>query len=443
MTALAQREHHCFISYASEDLPLARDLAAWLTAAGLQVWLDQDRLGAGAPVLDELTRQIWNARAFLLVLTEAALAKHYVKHEVDVACQEQVTQPGFSLLAVRTDPGLNPGTRFPALTKLAWMDLPPGGLDLATARRLLRSITPGVAPAPGARHVFVSCGWGENDGPLTRRVCRPLVTRGVRLVGDATDQKHFAAEGKTRVERIMSGCTGHLMILPDRRPPNKTPEEAYKYFLDEWAISRRLGLARRVFCASRAALPAALQAEAVEVAPGDDGAGLDRDLVALHDETEPRGPYVFLATDYTRAAQRNAAARDVIEHVLGMPCLVGEDHEAEQLSEAIVDMIIGANLVFADLACVADEATARLRLNLNTCIEAGIAKGARRAVFVTALDPRSVDPAAEERTRQLPFMFRNSQIHWYSSPVDYLARMHRLAMATRRRIINDELTAAP
>jgi hypothetical protein len=58
-------------------------------------------------------------------------------------------------------------------------------------------------------------------------------------------------------------------------------------------------------------------------------------------------------------------------------------------------MIIGADLVFADLACVADQTTGRLR-------------------------------------------------HWYSSPVDYLAHMRRLAMAKRRRrIINDALAAVP
>ncbi len=38
-------------------------------------------------------------------------------------------------------------------------------------------------------------------------------------------------------------------------------------------------------------------------------------------------------------------------------------------------------------------------------------------------------------------MFRNHSIQWYADAVDFLAKIHRLALATRRRIINDELGA--
>src|SRR4029077_4762803 len=65
-----KRDNHCFISYASEDGALAQRIANWLGEAGLRIWFDQDRLGAGAPVQDELARQVCNSRAFLLVATE-------------------------------------------------------------------------------------------------------------------------------------------------------------------------------------------------------------------------------------------------------------------------------------------------------------------------------------------------------------------------------------
>jgi hypothetical protein len=67
--------------------------------------------------------------------------------------------------------------------------------------------------------------------------------------------------------------------------------------------------------------------------------------------------------------------------------------------------------------------------------------GARRPVFVTALDPASCNPEVHDKTTQLPFMFRNHSIQWYADAVDFLAKIHRLALATRRRNINDELGA--
>lgn len=435
-TPLSKRDYHCFVSYASEDIDLARRLVDWLTASGLRVWFDKARLPAGKPVIDELTREMCNSRACLLVLTEAALSKHYVKHEVSVACTQQVTEPGFALLAVRTDPLLDPTSRFPSLQTLSWMDLPKGELTLDAARHILLSLTPPVTHAKQARHIYVSCSWGVNEEPLTQRVCAPLVERGVRLIGDAQDQGKF---DRLRVQRIMSGCTGHLVILPERRPPGKTPEETYKYFLAEWEIGRTLGLARRTFCVSRSVLPPQLQAEAIEIGSASERVTFERDLVELHDETEPNEPYVFLAADHKRTGDRNEAARDIIEQVVGMECWLGRDYPSEQLREALIEKIVEANVMFADVACVRDEHTNRLRPNLNTCIEAGVAMGARRPVFVTALDPESFDPGVTDKTTQVAFMFRNSQIQWYRDHVDYLSKIHRLAMVMRRRIISDEV----
>lgn len=439
--ALRQRDNHCFISYASEDQPMAQRLAGYLEAAGLRVWFDRKRLNAGAPVLDELTQQICNSRTFLLILTPTALTKNYVKHEVDIASEQQVTERGFTILAARSEKDLDPTSRFPALRKLSWMELPNGEIDLESARRLLLAMTPAVAKARKVRHMFVSCGWGEFEQPVTLRVCKPLADRGVRLIGDSPDQESFGQEGQARIARIMSGCTGHLMVLPRRRPPGKTPEQAYKYFLTEWKIGRRLKLSRRIFCVERAALPTELQPESIEIGMAEDAAALERELVPFHDETQPVAPYVFLATAFKRGMERDEAAREIIEHVLGIDCLLGKDYPGEKLREAIIDKVRRANLVFADVASTRDEHWNRLRLNPNACIEAGIALGARRPLFVSALDPTSFDPEVKDKTSQVPFMFRNNQVHWYRSSSEFLANIHRLAMSTRRRIISDELTA--
>ena len=96
---IEKRDNHCFVSYASEDGALAQRIAGWLGEAGLSIWFDQDRLDAGASVVNELVRQVCNSRAFLLVATEKALTKKYVAHEVDIACEQLITQPGFKIIA--------------------------------------------------------------------------------------------------------------------------------------------------------------------------------------------------------------------------------------------------------------------------------------------------------------------------------------------------------
>jgi len=437
--AFFKREHHCFISYASEDSPLAKTVAEWLTDAGLRVWFDQKRMNAGDAVIDTLAREVSNSRSCLVILSKQALTKDYVKFEVDLACQQRVTEPRFALVALRTEPDLDPTARFPALTSVSWGNIRDKKIDLPLARQLLLSLTPAVPKTPEARHVFVSCGWGEADQPVVRRVCAPLAARGVRLVGDAVDQGNFGEGGKTRVQRIMSGCTGHLLILPRRQPLGKSPEEAYKYFLSEWELGQRLGLSRRTFCVTRSILPSALQAEAIEVGTAEDVSGYEPALVELHDETAVAAPYVFLGSDFKRSLQRNQCAREIVEHVLGEECWMGNDYPAEQLREAIVEKVVGANVVFSDLSSSRDDRTNRLMPNVNTCVEAGIAMGARRPVFVMSLDPTAFDPDVSDKTTQVPFMFRNSQIQWYGSDEEYLAKVHRLARMMRRRILNQEL----
>lgn len=435
-----KRENHCFVSYASEDAELAKKLSDWLTEAGLRVWLDQSRLGAGAPVLDELTTQIRNSRAFLALLTHRSIQKNYVKHESDIASMEQVETGGlFRVIPALVDTGIDPRDRFPALRRFSWIEIPGAELDLAHARRLLLSLTQPVEKVSNTRHVFVSCGWGESEQVLVKKICRRLADLNTRLVGDATDQSSFGEDGKKRVFRIMSGCTGHLMILPARRALGKSREATYKYFLAEREMSRKLGLTRQTLCVERSFLPPVLQEEAIEIGQGEDENQIDRELVALHDGTEPGTPYAFLASDYQYEQERNRSARDIIEHVLGMDCTLGQDYPGEHLREAIVDKIIHSNFVFADLSCRCDPSQNKLQPNVNTCIEAGIALGAGKSILATSLDPKSFDPEVKDKTTQLPFMFRNNQITWYSGRVDYLGKVHRLARAMRRRIINQEL----
>jgi hypothetical protein len=323
--------------------------------------------------------------------------------------------------------------------KSSWISFPEGELNIESLSSLIYALTPQVKREQSARHIFVSCGWGEAEQPVTMRVCKVLAERGVRLIGDETSRREFGEEGKKRILRIMTGCTGHLIILPERSSLAKSPEETYKYFLAELEIGKRLGLARRIFCVSRKTIPDFLKDEAIEIGSGEDIKTYEQELIQLHDESEPIEPYIFFASDYKLGTSRNDFARKILEHVLGMECWLGKDYIGEQLREDIIDKIRSASFIISDLASRYDIESRHLQINLNTSIEAGIAMGSKRPLFVTSLDPVACDPETKDKTTQLPFMFRNSNVLWYNDDVDYLIKICRLALATRRRIINDEI----
>jgi len=438
--SIQSRSYDCFLSYSGTvDSDLAAQLAAELQNAGLSVWFDKSRMVGGSAVIDELSKEICDSRSVLLLLTKSSLEKPFVKHEIDIACHQQITVPGFNIVAAITDPSIDPTIRFPSLTKSSWVPFPKGEITPEFIHNILLSLTPKVKRDNKARHIYVSCGWGEAEQPVTFKVCKVLAERGVRLIGDETNRREFGEEGAKRINRIMAGCTGHLLILPERRTLAKTAEETYKYFISELEIGKKLGLPRKILCVSRDTIPNFLKDEALEIGSGDDLSVYKQELIRLHDESEPIEPYTFFASDYKVTTSRNEYARKILEHILGIECWLGKDYIGEQLREEIVNKVRAANIVISDLACKYDFPNKRLQINLNTCIEAGIAMGSKRPLFVTSLDPGSCDPETKDKTTQLPFMFRNSTIIWYKDEVDFLIKICRLALATKRRIINEDI----
>ena len=67
--------------------------------------------------------------------------------------------------------------------------------------------------------------------------------------------------------------------------------------------------------------------------------------------------------------------------------------------------------------------------NLNTCIEAGIARGAGTRMHLVAHGP----------PRRPPFMFRDLQVWHYDNDVEFLGLMHRILYPYRRRVLDYEL----
>jgi hypothetical protein len=117
--------------------------------------------------------------------------------------------------------------------------------------------------------------------------------------------------------------------------------------------------------------------------------------------------------------KRNQIIKSIIERVTSMPCVMGEEIREGQIQEAIKQKIVNSFLMIADIS----------EENLNTCIEAGIARGANTTLYLIAQGPR----------RRPPFMFRDLQIWYYTEDTELLGKIHTIIHPYRRRIINYEL----
>jgi hypothetical protein len=87
------KRHHVFISHASEDKPLVRELYARLKRDGFDVWLDEESLLPGQDWEFEIQKTIENAAAIIVCLSSNSLAKEgFVQKELklvlDVASEK-------------------------------------------------------------------------------------------------------------------------------------------------------------------------------------------------------------------------------------------------------------------------------------------------------------------------------------------------------------------
>ena len=97
-----------FLSHAGADSAIARELAAALTAAGLEVWLDVE-VQAGDRWNEELERALEQARAMVVWVGSLGI-RNWVDREVRVGLDRSTTEKGFRLIPV-----LGPGASLDAL----------------------------------------------------------------------------------------------------------------------------------------------------------------------------------------------------------------------------------------------------------------------------------------------------------------------------------------
>lgn len=421
---LNKRDFDLFLSHAHIDRDFVSSLYNWLTEkSGLNVWYDDRELAGGALLGPDLQHAIERCRGILLVASDDALSRGWVKLEYASAMDERANHDGFRIVALRLN---NANIDNFLVRGITWIDVPTGQIDSKTAMAILNSIYPGEKrPNPRtARDVYVSCSWQSGDTTSAHAVCTALVAQGFRLIGDAKDQKGFGVGD--RVERIIASCGAFVAVIPYRGDSTYavTGEHPYKYFLTEIDFAAQHGIPSVIIADPRVRHRDGLDQNWLRM---DTAANECPDLVrvrleALWEEARdpPRPHYIFCALDLdSDAAKATGPVRRLTERVTGMCTMVGNEIHEEPLHAAIMKRIRNAFLMLADLT---DD-------NVNVCIEAGMA-------LVVGVN---VELIARGNPRRPPFMLRTLQMPTYKDDVEQIGIVHKIIRPYRRRIINVEL----
>ena len=83
-----------FLSHAGEDSQPAKELAVHLKQAGLEVWLDVERLKPGDRWMEEIEEGLQQAKTFVLYVGKSGV-RNWVDQEVRVALDRSTKEKTF------------------------------------------------------------------------------------------------------------------------------------------------------------------------------------------------------------------------------------------------------------------------------------------------------------------------------------------------------------
>jgi TIR domain len=427
-----RRNYDAFLSHAHVDHDFVEELYRWLgEVAGLNVWYDAKQMSGGDPIGGGLQKAIEDCRGVLLIASPEAIVRGWVQAEIEIARVEQGDSKDFRIIPVRLGNADVAGL----IKGVSWIDVKDSkklGPDVAAA--LLRAFYPGEhRPDPRtSRDVYVSGSWQASDNASALAVCRALEKQGLRMIGDAKDQKGFKSN---RIQSLIESCGAFIGVIPYRDATTSASADVkpYKYFLTE------------LDAAIAAQLPIVVVADPrIRRTDGDDtgwfrmetsSSACPPDVATAIGDLwnrwiDPPNPHeIFLATDLSSpSAERDGPLRRLVERITGMRTIVGNEIREPDLQTAIMRAIERAFLVIADISSPEDD-----NFNVDVCIEAAIAMAAGTNLALMA----------RGRPRSPPFMLRRAgQLTSYADEVEHLGAVHSIVREYRRRIVNAEIEAA-
>lgn len=100
----AQRDRRiAFLSHSSADKPFVRQLAADLTANGIDVWLDEQRIRVGDSIPDKIAQGLAESDFFLIGLSRNSVGSPWVQKELNNALVNEVQRRKVHILPLKLD----------------------------------------------------------------------------------------------------------------------------------------------------------------------------------------------------------------------------------------------------------------------------------------------------------------------------------------------------
>lgn len=424
-TPLNRRAYNVFLSHSSQDkIAFVDDLYQWLTRrAGLKIWYDRNL--ASGQVAANLDQAINDSKAAVVVISERSVQSHWVGLECSRLQEEAArTRGDFRIATIRLDGADPPGL----LKAFKHIDIANSTLTAGSAALLMDSLFGGKDSADG-RSVYLSRGWREAERGSAERIGEALQAHGLRLVCDWTDQPHY---DENRVREIMEGTGGFAAILPHRGNG-----ETSSYMIREIAMARMVGIPILVFShrditpRPEWSLPDALPFDnGIEHLPIDEivtlyGSRIEEFTQSWHNAMH--GDHVFLGHSLEQSIDdKFLTARGMLSRITGLPIRVGGLVDGLEAQSEITRLIRESGLCIIDITNQTYEnLPPRIDFALNSCIEAGVALGCGKPLYLTCRGPR----------RTPPFMFRNKQVWFYDNDLELIGNLCQIAEKHRRMVL--------
>lgn len=405
------------------DIDFTTELHGLLEQAGFNVWYDEKKLTSNTHLLSDLPKYISNSESFIVILSKNSCSSMWVQDEYGYARDQLNKKELKAIIPIVIDECDIPGF----YNNYKWIDCREGLSPMAFFG-VLSGLYGSSENMREEKDVYVSYSWRNEDQAMVNAVFRQLKRKQYRVIGDASNNSVYDEDD--RIRRIMNTCGAYVGILPYRGESNTS-----RYIIDEISKAQECGLPGILFADSR-------------VEDLDDLAYplLKIDLLKDIDETillnhinqlkvdRPKTPHVFFATNLDKKRQIiNEYIRNLSGVVTATRCILGEDINKGGLQQQIIDRIRSAYVMIADITgdeqCIKCEIESKKskdkEYRFNTCIEAGIARGANTDLFIVAKEPRKTPP----------FMFRDIEVRHYANDCSLLAIVHKILRDYRRSVL--------
>lgn len=418
-----KKTYDIFLSHSSLDNDSTDKLHSLLEQAGLDVWYDEKKMISNSHILTDLPKYIGDSEAFIVILSKNSCSSSWVQDEYGYARGLYDKKELKAIIPVVIDDCDIPGF----YNNYKWIDCREGLTPVAFFG-ILAALYGSSENVREEKDVYVSYSWRKEEQTLANSVFRQLKRKQYRLIGDAGNQTIYDEDD--RIRRIMNTCGAYVGILPYRGESNTS-----RYILDEIRKAQECGLPGVLFADSRVENLEDFNYPLMKIGNCEN---IDDTLLLNHINKltvkRPKTPHVFFATNLDR---RRLSINELIRNLAGVVtatrCILGEDINKGSLQQQIIDRIKSAYVMIADITgdeqCIKCEAEGKVSKDktyrFNTCIEAGIARGANTDLFIIAKEPRQAPP----------FMFRDIEVRHYADDCSLLAIVHKILRGYRRSVL--------